>query len=417
MFDLFNISLLGVAQSVFSYMFVMLIWILYMLVKKIGLANVYNRDQARSAFSSIIELAMHGTIAGFVLSLILIMIGMPIKFSPYLLLLIPISLVLGMGNIRYLCMSYSAAILGVLALLLNGQIIGGVTIPNIDIEVSGLLALVGTLHVIEGVLVALYGDRDAIPIVSKKDDQILLGHIIQRYWPIPFAALVATTGAFTGETVDMPSWWPLIGQNTFLIDSMIFMPMSMLGIIGYSTITFVQSPKKRVVSSGIGIGIFGILLIALGYISQNHVVLEVLGIVAMFGLHEVVIGLELYYENHEQPIYPLPKRGIRIMHVNEGSIADYMGLVKGDLIEKINDIEVVNLRHFKAIMKQKFDAIKVQVIDIASESKELNYASNGKVINALGIKLIPENPPILFKASNMMKVGMIHLMRNGNIKK
>jgi len=94
-----------------------------------------------------------------------------------------------------------------------------------------------------------------------------------------------------------------------------------------------------------------------------------------------------------------------------------MGLVKGDLIEKINDIEVVNLRHFKAIMKQKFDAIKVQVIDIASESKELNYASNGKVINALGIKLIPENPPILFKASNMMKVGMIHLMRNGNIKK
>ncbi|MDA3845522.1 MAG: PDZ domain-containing protein [Vallitaleaceae bacterium] len=417
MFDLFSISLIGVAQSVFSYMFVMLVWILYMLVKKLGLANVYNRDQSRTTFASMIELAMHGTIAGFILSLVLILIGIPITMSPYLLLLIPISLILGMGNIRYLCMSYSMGVLGLMAMIFNGQNLGSVTLPNIDIEVSGLIALAGALHVIEGVLVALYGDRDAIPIVSKKGDQILLGHIIQRYWPIPFAALIATTGAFTGGTVEMPNWWPFIGQSSFIVDSMIFMPLSMLGILGYSTVTFVQSPKKRVVGSGIGISIYGIVLIGLGLISQNNMVLEIIGIVSMVGLHELIIAVELFYENNTEPIYPLPEKGIRIMHVNEGSIAEYMGLVKGDLIENINGIEVVNLRHFKAIMKQKYNAIKIQVVDITSRSKELNYTSTKKTIEALGIKLIPENPVVLFKASNMMKIGMIHLMRNRNMKK
>jgi hypothetical protein len=415
--DLFNISLVGVAKSVFSYMFVMLVWIIYMLVKKLGQANFYNRDQARTTFTSLVDLAMHGTIAGFVISIGLIFIGMPIQMSQYLLLLIPISLVLGMSNIRYLCIAYSASVLGLLALVFNGQLIGETAIPNIDIEVSGLIALVGALHVIEAILVFLYGHRDAIPIVSKKDDKILLGHVIQRYWPIPFAALVATTGALTGGAVEMPNWWPLLGKESMVLDAIIFLPMSMVGVIGYSTITFVQSPKKRVQMSGTLIGLYGLLLIALGYFSQGQIILEIIGIIAMAVLHEVVIKIELLYENSREPIYPLPKSGIRVMYVNIGGIGESMGLKIGDLIEKINDIEIVNLKHFKAIMKQQYSEVKLKVLDATNQAKELEYKTSDKAITALGIKMLPEKPPILFKASSMMKIGMVHLMKNRNIKK
>lgn len=415
--DIFSISLQGVAQSVFSLMFVMLVWIIYMLVKKLGQANVYNYDQARTTLSSLVELAMHGTIAGFVLGLVLILLGMPIKLSPYLLILVPISLLLGMSNIRYLCMSYSAGILGLMALIFNGQELGGVILPDIDIEVTGLIALIGALHIIEGVLIILYGDRDAIPIVSKQNDQIVLGHIVQRYWPVPFAALVATTGVLTGGTVEMPDWWPLIGQGNEVSESLIFMPLSMVGIIGYSTITFAQSTKKRMQKSGAGILVYGLLLIGIGYISQGNLVLDFIGILAMVGLHELIIALELFYENRSEPLYPLPEKGIRIMVVNEGSIAQQMGLEIGDLVQRINDIEVTNIKHFKAIMKQKYSTLKLTVLDVADRVKELEYTSPDKSITALGIKMIPEKPPILFKYTNMLKIGMLHLMRNRNIKK
>lgn len=415
--DILNISLQGIARAVFNYAFVMVIVILFMVIKKLNDANFYNKDQSRPTMSIIAEVALEGTVGGIICSLIIIFLGIPLEYTDYLIMLLPISLVLGMMNIRYLCISYSGAFLGALALLFNGQMVGGISLPDVTLEVGGLVAFVGLLHIMEGILVVLFAHKDAIPIVSQNDDQVILGHIIHKFWPIPLAALLATMGTSTAESVTMPNWWPVIGSQVFLPEAMMFLVYPLVGILGYSTITFSKSPKARTRKSGTAITVYGLTLLGIGYASETLLWLQIVGLVLMFVLHEVIMRYEIYEDNKGNPLYPVPEKGIRVMAVNDEGIGRDIGIQMGDVITSVNGIEVANLRQFKAIMKQHFKYLKIEVYGIESDLRELEYFSAFESKIVLGIKLIPERPPILFKVSNLLKVGMVHLIKNNKIKR
>lgn len=415
--EIVHITLLAISKAVYNYWFLIIVFILYFLIKKIHGTNIYNFENSKPPTWSLIESIIQGIIVGIAGSLIIIILGLPINFSVYIIYLLPISMVLSLIKVRYLCISYSAAIIGVLALIFNGQILFNLKMPNIDVNISGLMALVGILHLMESILIFLVGADNCIPIICKKDGKIIQGHVLQKYWPVPLAILFITAGNATGSVIQMPNWWPLLKPSVNTINSIFFGLMPLIGVLGYSSVTFSEQPEKRARKTGIMLFLYSLLIIFISIISKDNWLLNLIGLFLMAFLHEAIMVFEQYYEREYEPIYTLPDKGIRIMHVIEGGVAMRVGLKKGYIIKKINDFEVINVKHFKELMENKWTFLWIEVEDLKKESKIYEIMAYPNGLDSLGIKILPENPRILYKYNNIKKVGMIDLIKNIVIKK
>jgi len=409
--EIVHITLIAISKSVYNYWFLMVVWIVYFLIKKMHLNNIYNLENSKSPISTLVEAVLQGIVVGIIGSLIIIITGLPIQLTIYIIYLLPISLLLSLIQVRYICISYSAAIMGLLALIFKGQNIMGITLPNIAINVTGLIALVGILHLMESILIFLVGAEDCMPIISKKENQIVQGHILQKYWPIPIAILFVTTGQATGGVIQMPDWWPIL-KPVQSMDLIYFGLMPFVGVLGYSTVTFSEQPEKRAKKTGIMLFCYSLLILSVAIIAKEHLVLQILGLILMAGVHEAIMLIEQRHEKSNEPIYTLPDQGIRIMHVIRGGIAEKVGMKKGQIIRKINDFEVINTQHFLELMDEKWTFLWIETENLNKERNTHEIKAYPAGIDNLGIKILPEHPRILFRHENLKKVGIIDLIRH-----
>ena len=47
--------------------------------------------------------------------------------------------------------------------------------------------MIAVLHFVEGLLVITDGSRGTVPVFSKREDKIIGGFIMKRYWALPIA--------------------------------------------------------------------------------------------------------------------------------------------------------------------------------------------------------------------------------------
>ncbi|PKM95114.1 MAG: hypothetical protein CVU84_07270 [Firmicutes bacterium HGW-Firmicutes-1] len=409
--EIIHITLIAISKSVYNYWFLMVVWTVYFLIRKIYNTNIYNIENAKSPIGSLIESVLQGILVGIIGSLIIILTGLPVNSTVYIIYLLPISLALSLIQVRYLCISYSAAVMGLLALILNGQIIFGYALPNMNMNVSGLITLVGILHLMESLLIYFVGADDCMPIICKKEGKIIQGHILQKYWPIPLAILFVTAGEASGNVIQMPDWWPLLKPSNPLLNSLFFGLMPFVGILGYSTVTFSEQPEKRAKKTGIMLFLYSMLIIAIAVLGKEDRVLMVIGLVLMAALHEAIMLLEQRHEKRHEPIYTVPDRGIRIMSIIQGGIAEKVGMKKGQIIKKINDLEVVNAQHFKELMDNKWTFMWIETENFNRELNTHEIKAYPAGLDNLGIKILPENPRVLFKYESLKKVGVLDLLR------
>ncbi|PKM51321.1 MAG: hypothetical protein CVV02_06875 [Firmicutes bacterium HGW-Firmicutes-7] len=410
--EIIHITLIAISKSVYNYWFLIVVWTVYFLIKKIYSTNIYNVEDAKSPIGSLVESMLQGILVGIIGSLMIILTGLPINSTVYIIYLLPISLVLSLIQVRYICISYSAAVMGLLALILNGQTMFGIVLPNVDINVAGLIALVGVLHLMESLLIYFVGAHDCMPIICKKEGKIIQGHILQKYWPIPLAILFATAGEASGNVIQMPDWWPLLKPSQLMLNTLYFGLMPFVGILGYSTVTFSEQPEKRAKKTGIMLFLYSMLIISIAVLAKENWVLMVIGLVLMAVLHEAIMLLEQRYEKRNKPIYTLPDRGIRIMHVIQGGIAEKVGMKKGQIIKKINDLEVINTQHFKELMDNKWTFMWIETENLNQELRTHEIKAYPAGLDSLGIKILPETPRILFKYESLKKVGVLDLIRH-----
>lgn len=415
--EIVHITLISISKAVYNYWFLIIVFILYFLIKKIQGTNIYNFENSKPPIWSLVEAVLQGIIVGIAGSLVIIILGIPINLSIYIIYLLPISIMLSMIKIRYICISYSAAVIGVLALIFNGQKIFNFKLPNININIAGLIALVGILHLMESILIFFVGADNCMPIICKKDGKIVQGHVLQKYWPIPLAMLFVTSGTASGSTIQMPYWWPLLKTHPISMESIFFGLMPLIGVLGYSSITFTEQPEKRAKKTGLMLFLYSLFIIIIAIIAKDNWILNLIGLVLMAALHEAIMLFEQYYERHSQPIFTLPDKGIRIMHVIEGGAAKKAGMKNGQVIKKINDFEVINSRHFKELMENKWTFLWIEVEGLKKESKTYEIKAYPNGLDNLGIKILPETPRILFKYENIKRIGMIDLLKNIFIKK
>ncbi len=409
--EIIHLTLTAISKAVYNYWFLLVVVIVYFLSKKIRMTNIYNMEYAKSPVAALIESVLQGVVVGIAGSLMIVLLGLPIQFSYVLLFLLPISLLLSMVNLRYLCLSYSATILGFLALVFNGQSIWGWTLPSIEMNISGLIGLVGILHLMESILIYFVGAEDSMPIISKKDGQIVQGHILQKYWPVPIAMLFMASGMASGEGIQMPNWWPLLKSPGFMLGTFHLGLMPFVGVLGYSTVTFSEEPEKRAKKTGLLLFGYSVLMIGLAIVAKDNLVLSVIGLLLMAIVHEGIMVVEQHQERVNRPIYTIPERGIRIMHIIQGGPADQAGLKKGNIIKKINDFDILNTQHFMEVMEKKFTFLWIEAENFKKEIKVHEIKAYPAGLESLGIKILPENPRVLIKYENWRKVGFVDLLK------
>ena len=409
MFDIVEVTLQGVGYAMFNMTFVFGIWLIYNINKKLNILDYYRTVNKKPFIFLMSDVILQGILVGVVVSLTLVMIGVPLFYNELILMIIPISLVLSIYRVRFLCVTYSASILALLSILFNGQEVFGMTLFNVEIHVPSLIILVGLLHLIEGLLVMLTAHKRAVPVLSKKDDQVIMGHIMHKNWVLPLGLIVLQVGALTTGGVEMPTWWPVI-KYTGYGEAIFYSMLPAIGMLSYSTIVYNETPKERSRFSGLSLMSFGIIAILIGTISVSLPIFQIIGVVLMFLIHEGLYYLEIRRESTKSPVYGKPKDGVRIMQIIEGGFASKVGMKKGDIIEKINDDVIRDIGHFIELIKQDREAVSIETKSVKGQEKRY-IVENSAELEHMGIRVIPEKPMMLHPFNQLNKQGIFEFLK------
>jgi len=269
-----------------------------------------------------------GFVGGAVASLIMVTAGVTLSASA-LLYLWPLAIALMLINARFLCFSYAGGLLALSRLLFGW--------PNLD--VAQLMALVAVLHLAESFLILIAGHRGAVPVYvrSPRDGRVVGGFVLQKFWPLPVAALVALGGAVSGG-LGMPAWWPLLGTGAAAYG---LVPVA--AGLGYGDLALARAPERKARLQFAALFLYSLILLALAVLSKHAPFL--LWVAALFSPlgHEGVIHLGNHLEAAAGPRYvPLPD-GVGVLDVWPGSPLWRAGVRSGDVIAEAGD-RAVNSR-------------------------------------------------------------------------
>ena len=400
------LSIVSLCDVIFSFSFLIIIIFIYFLITKLKVIDIYSFKNSNNTMYQLVESILQGIIIGIIGSILLIIIGIPINISPSFILMLPIAILLAIINPRFICFAYAGAILCFIGIVFRGQMIFGFMLPNIQVDITGILLLVGVLHLMESVLTYLHGSKYLIPIITKKEDNIIVGYIIQRFWPIPIALLVMANSVNINHTFTMPEWWPIFevvkNQSNLLFLSV----MPVIGLLGYRDICLAITPEQKSKKSAIMISVYSIIIIILSMLSISFNVFKYIGIIFMCVAHEFIIQFEWYKENTSKPLYYLPKKGVRVVSVCCGGIADRIGIRNGDIINKINGKEINNIKDYKEIILGNPSFIWMEIQKLDGRIEDLEYYNYNADSLVLGLKPLSNKPPIVIKYDSIHKYSI-----------
>ncbi|WP_058486736.1 PDZ domain-containing protein [Defluviitalea phaphyphila] len=404
LFKVIYITLQAVATAIFHPWFLLVIYFIYVLYKRNNNIEIQNILFTKHSVSvRMIQATLSGILIGILASIILVLVGFPIYLSEYMMFLLPISILLAIINFRYLCFSYSGGILGLLALVF----------PNINLDISGIIALVGIMHLMESGLIFIEGAYDSIPIVIKKEGKIAAAYMMQKYWPLPFALLVMEiTTKIPREVIEMPNWWPIMKNIIYNPNEMlIYYIYPITAILGYGDIAVSTSPEKKSKKTAISLMIYSIVLLSIAVFSPNRIWLQGIGVILMPLLHEILIVSGQRKERLATPIYYYPEKGVRILDLKPEGIGEKIGLKRGDVILKINGIEIEDYMHMKEILNNYYNFIWLDIVEAEGNPKYLEYRNYQEGIKNLGIVPLIDTPISFYNLENIEKSGLLKIFK------
>jgi hypothetical protein len=339
----------------------------------------------------------NGFIGGLFGSLLVVLLGITIEaYTPYsqgvfasgITYIWIIAILSAMIHVRYLCFSYAGGLVALISLIFG--------FPNVN--VPGLMALVGILHLIESFLIWIDGHSFSVPIfVKKSSGKIVGGYIMNRMWPIP---LVLTALAFplglglssiSGET--MPGWWPLLKQQQAFAYVMFFVPV----VLGYGDMALTQAPEQRCRKSAYRLAAYSLILILLSIIAARLQLFAF--IAALFApiAHEALIIWGKREEEEGKPLFDGSEDGICVLYARENSIGKEIDLEPGDRIMSINNIRMYSENQMVEFLSTYPTYIWLEVKKADGSTKTLEWQNYREGIKNLGILIVPRNAGVYFE--------------------
>ena len=335
-----------------------------------------------------------GIFAGIFASIILTYLGVIFDANSGIEFLFIISIVLAFIKPRYICFSYSGALLGIISIIfsfLNLKTSDGMNMFSLDI--AALMTFVGVIHIAEGLLVMFDGDRGSVPVFSNKAGRIIGGYALRRYWVLPvaiFMAYAATTlGTGGTESIATPDWWPILKYNDVLdiVKNSILTLMPLLGMVGYSSVTFTRSKKRKALSSGIFIFVYGILLSVVAQVAKFGLAGEIITVIFAPLAHEGMLIIQRKIEEKREPRFVSDEDGVVILDVVPYSIAYDLGLREGDKISSVNGQLINTEADIYTIAKESFNSLEFEVLDRNKNNKNIKFKYKNNT--RLGLVLVP----------------------------
>jgi len=341
-----------------------------------------------------------GFLGGLLATFLFVFLGISLMDAGigYLWLL---AIALMMVHPRFICFAYAGGILSVTHLLFGWP---GLSVPAI-------MALVAVLHLVESLLILLHGPTGATPVyVRRPDGRVVGGFTMQKFWPMPFIALVAFMigqDMLADLTLPMPGWWPLIKPQEPPPPGMtyVYVLFPVVAALGYGDIAITRDPRTKARrTAGLLFG-YSVVLMALalagsagfgaaggpgratGFAGIPAAVWQWLA--ALFSPlgHELVIYLGRREEEKGRPFYDAA-RGAVVLGVIPGTPAAEMGLRRGDVIVSINGFPVRSRQELQDVLTPWAVDVRVVVSSLhTGEERTVHYP--GK-IPPFGVILAPE---------------------------
>lgn len=381
------------------YVFILIIFIImfYRQNKKIVMIQrMIIGERLNSSFELTVSQVVFGLLAGMVGSVMLGYLGVTFDENTSVELIFLISILLMFINQRFICFSYSAAILGFISVLL--EIMRGMYGVNVEklqflnVDVVALMTLIAVLHFIEGILIIADGSKGSIPIFTKKDDKIIGGFALKRYWAIPIAlALVVNSRMYPIEQViPLSSWNSFLHPTTPLniITNAAILLMPFYGVLGYSSVTFTKTKVQKSISSGVMVLLYSVALFIVARLAVLNVFFKLFVVFFAPVAHEIMLYVQRYWEVKEKPKYVSGENGMMVLEVAPNSPASLMGIKSGDLLIEVNHKKIFKEDDILNTIKEASNIAWFKIKRAAGNFEEIRYKSSDNT-KKLGIVFVP----------------------------
>lgn len=305
-----------------------------------------------------------------------------------------VAVLLAFINPRYLCFSYAGGIIALTNLIFG--------FPSVN--VPGLLALVGVLHLVESFLIWLDGYTYSTPLfLRRKDGRTVGGYVMNRIWPIPLVIFAVVFGGEEGRVslagmIDMPSWWPLLKHSAAGgLRDLVYMPLVVPVVLGYGDMAITKTPDKKCRSSAARLAGYSLILITLSVFAVKIKLFAFAAALFAPAAHEMLILYGAKEEEEGEPFFMSNDTGMKVLYVQKDSVASSMKLEPGDTILKINGMTVYSEKQLAGFLGNFPPFIWLDIKKVGGKSVTVEYSDYRTGIGSLGALIVPHNPDFYYE--------------------
>ncbi len=341
------------------------------------------------------KLILAGLAGGFAVSFLAVAAGVTIE-TDTIRYLFYIMCLLIMFDLRFVSFPYAAGLLAAASYVFNG----------LDVNVPSLLCLAAILQMLEAFLVYIGRNGGHIPVYIHHDGEIAGAFLKKRFWIIPvvFMTYLVQPGTLLPESVS--------GLATP------FGPKTAAGIAGalgldclmamllHSDISISTQPEKKSARSAAALfGLGGVLLI-LALVSRDIDWVGCVGAVLCIAGREGISMWSVMAEKNGTPLFGAVRRGLRVLDVLPGSNAQAMGILRGDIILSINNMDIQTEEGINEALKGYPVYTWIKVLR-DGEEKLLEYRCYPDGYNRLGIITVPREREVTYRIAWLENMNII----------
>lgn len=393
------------------YVFTLLILLLIFYFKnkkRAAMQKMMVGGSVESALELTLSQFVFGVLGGIIGSIILNLCGVVFNENCRIELLFVVSIILMAIKPYFVCFSYSASLLGFISIVLN---IIGMIIPNKDytyifnLDILYVMIFVGVMHVVEGILVFLDGHRGAFPILIKKDNEILGGYSLKRYWVLPLAIMIMgnISNIYSDynsiPVFEIPNYWSMFKsqQQIDMLKTLFLSIISFYAVVGYSSITYTRTKREKAISSGLYIFSYGVLLIVAAQAARIGIFGEIFVVIFAPVAHEFMLKRQRHNEMKRKPKFVSDKNGLVVLEIGNDSKMKEFNIGVNSKIISVNNECIECEKDIYSILKRNLHKAVIKIKDCNGVIKEINYAHDN---NRLGILLVPSHKEENHKCSS-----------------
>jgi hypothetical protein len=244
-----------------------------------------------------------------------------------------------------------------------------------------LAFLLGLLLVAEGILIGRKGALYSSPTLIRSRRGLQVGaHYVKKAWVLPILLLLPS-----GELTSPFEWWPVIqiGAETY---SFVLVPF----FIGFEHRLHSTLPQIVLSTLGKRIIVVASLVFLLAIVAIWYPFMAIVA-VAVGMLGREVLAYLVRAKEQQSPSFFVPQtNGVKILGVIPNTPASKMGLSIGEVVRKVNGIDVHNERSFYEALQKNRAYCKLEVYDTNQQVRFVQGALYEGDHHELGLLFVPE---------------------------